>query len=167
MKNLDTKKKGMTLPEALVASLVILLLILAVISLYLLALRERQWGERKASAELKARLAIEWILRDIRIATDVYVPQDGGSTITIYQPVLDSNGNIIYPVVRDPEPVIYYLSENGEIIRRRGTEIRTIATGIESLTFNMEGSLDTVKVNITAKEGEYKCSLEGKAWARN
>lgn len=161
------ERKGMTLPEALVASLVLLLFILSVINIYLLALRGRQWGERVASAELKARLAMEWILRDIRIATDVNVPQDGGSTISIYQPILDSNGDIIYPVVRDPEPVIYYLSQNGELIREKGTETRTIASGIEWVSFNMEGSLDTVKVNITAKEGEKVCSLEGEAWARN
>jgi len=161
------KRKGLTLPEALVTSLVILLVVLAVLNIYLLALRGRRWGERKASAEQKARLAMEWILRDVRMATDVSLPLDGASTITIYQPILDSNGNIVYPVVRDPEPIIYYLSQDGKLIRQKGTETRTIATGIQSLSFSMEGSLDTVKVNITASEGEELCSLEGKAWARN
>lgn len=161
------KRRGITLTEALVLSLIILLIVLSVISLYILALQGRQWGERKASAEEKARLAMEWILRDIRMATEISVPQEGGSTIVIYQPMLDANGDIIYPIVRDPEPITYYLSQDGEIIRQKGTEGRTIAKGITSLAFSMEGSLDSVKVNITAKEGEELCSLEGRAWARN
>ncbi len=161
------KRKGMTLAEVLVVSLVILLVVLSVLNIYLLALRGRQWGEKKASAEEKARLAMEWILRDIRIATDVTVPVEGGSTITIFQPLLDSNGDIIHPVIRDPEPIVYYLSENGRIVRLKGTETRTIAKNIDYLSFSTGGSPDIVEVKITAREGEQLCSLEGKAWARN
>jgi len=80
---------------------------------------------------------------------------------------MDSNGNILLPMVRDPEPVIYYLSNDGKIIRQKGTETRTIADGIDSLSFYLEGTLDRVKVQISAKRGEQVCSLEAKAWARN
>ena len=161
------KRKGITLIEALVISLIILLIFLSAWSLFILALRGREWGERKASAETRARLAMEWILRDIRTAMDVMLPQEGGSSITLYLPMMDSRGNIVFPIVRDPDPVIYYLSPEGNVIRQKGTETRTIAKGINSLSFYMEGSLDKVKVQISAKEGEQLCSLEGKAWARN
>ena len=162
-----TKRKGLTIIEALVVSLIIVLVLLSIWSLYLLALRGREWGERKADAETRARLAMEWILRDIRTAMDVSLPQEGASSITLYLPMMDSNGNILLPMVRDPEPVIYYLSNDGKIIRQKGTETRTIADGIASLSFYLEGTLDRVKVQISAKKGEQVCSLEAKAWARN
>jgi type II secretory pathway component PulJ len=161
------KRKGLTIIEALVVSLIIVLVLLSVWSLYLLALRGREWGERKADAEARARLAMEWILRDIRTAMDVSLPQEGASSLTLYLPIMDSNGNILLPIVRDPEPVIYYLSNDGKIIRQKGTETRTIADGIASLSFYMEGTLDRVKVQISARKGEQICSLEAKAWARN
>lgn len=161
------KRRGMTLPEVLVVSLIILLIVLSVLSVYTLALRGRQWGERKASAEAKARLALEWILRDIRMAIEVNIPEEGGSEIVLYQPLLAANGDIIHPVVRDNEPVTYHLSQEGKIIREKGTETRTITDGIDSLSFSSEDTLDSVKVNITAREGPELCSLEGKAWARN
>jgi type II secretory pathway component PulJ len=162
-----TKRKGLTIIEALVVSLIIVLVLLSIWSLYLLALRGREWGERKADAETRARLAMEWILRDIRTAMDVSLPQEGASSITLYLPMMDSNGNILLPMVRDPVPVIYYLSNDGKIIRQKGTETRTIADGIDSLSFYLEGTLDRVKVQISAKKGEQVCSLEAKAWARN
>jgi type II secretory pathway component PulJ len=162
-----TKRKGLTIIEALVVSLIVVLILLSIWSLYLLALRGREWGERKADAEATARLAMEWILRDIRMAMDVSLPQEGASSITLYLPMMDSNGNILLPMVRDPEPVIYYLSNDGKIIRQKGTETRTIADGIDSLSFYLEGTLDRVKVQISAKRGEQVCSLEAKAWARN
>jgi type II secretory pathway component PulJ len=162
-----TKRKGLTIIEALVVSLIIVLVLLSIWSLYLLALRGREWGERKADAEARARLAMEWILRDIRTAMDVSLPQEGASSLTLYLPIMDSNGNILLPIVRDPVPVIYYLSNDGKIIRQKGTETRTIADGIASLSFYMEGTLDRVKVQISARKGEQICSLEAKAWARN
>jgi type II secretory pathway component PulJ len=161
------KRKGLTIIEALVVSLIILLVLLSVWSLYLLALRGREWGERKADAEARARLAMEWILRDIRMAMDVSLPQEGGSSITLYLPMMDSNGNILLPMVRDPESVIYYLSNDGKIIRQKGEETRTIVEGIDSLSFYLGGTLDEVKVQISAREQDQICSLEGKAWARN
>jgi type II secretory pathway component PulJ len=162
-----TKRKGLTIIEALVVSLIIVLVLLSIWSLYLLALRGREWGERKADAETRARLAMEWILRDIRTAMDVSLPQEGGSSLTLYLPMMDSDGNILLPMVRDPEPVIYYLSNDGKIIRQKGEETRTIADGIASLSFYLEGTLDRVKVQISARKGEQICSLEAKAWARN
>jgi type II secretory pathway component PulJ len=162
-----TKRKGLTIIEALVVSLIIVLVLLSIWSLYLLALRGREWGERKADAETRARLAMEWILRDIRMAMDVSLLQEGASSITLYLPMMDSNGNILLPMVRDPVPVIYYLSNDGKIIHQKGTETRTIADGIASLSFYLEGTLDRVKVQISAKKGEQVCSLEAKAWARN
>ena len=171
-----TKRKGLTIIEALVVSLIIVLVLLSIWSLYLLALRGREWGERKADAEARARLAMEWILRDIRMAMDVSLPQEGASSITLYLPMMDSNGNILLlssspsspPSIKmDLEPVIYYLSNDGKIIRQKGTETRTIADGIASLSFYLEGTLDRVKVQISAKKGEQICSLEAKAWARN
>jgi type II secretory pathway component PulJ len=162
-----TKRKGLTIIEALVVSLIIVLVLLSIWSLYLLALRGREWGERKASAEARARLAMEWILRDIRTAMDVSLLQEGASSITLYLPMMNSNGNILLPMVRDPESVIYYLSNDGKIIRQKGEETRTIADGIASLSFYLEGTLDRVKVQISAREEDQICSLEGKAWARN
>ncbi|MBC7326709.1 hypothetical protein H5T87_01170 [bacterium] len=160
-------RRGLTLPEALVVSLIILLIVLSVLNIYILALRGREWGEKKASAEHKARIAMEWLLRDLRMAMDVSIPQDKGSTIIIYQPLTDSNGNIILPIIRDPIPITYYLTEDGNLVRQRDTETRIIATGIESLSFSLEGTVDQIKVSLTAREGEQICSLEAKAWARN
>ena len=161
------ERKGLTFVEALVVSLIIFLILLSAWSLFLLAQRGRELGERKASAEARARIAMEWILRDIRAALDVQLPQEGASSITLYLPKMDSDGNITLPVERDPEPLIYYLSNDGKIIRQKGTETRTIAKGIDSLSFYLGGTLDEVKVQISAREEDQLCSLEGKAWARN
>lgn len=157
---------GFTLVEALVTSLILLLVVLSIISLHLLAIKGRQWGEDVSGAEAKARLAMEWILKDAREAIDISLPLEGGSSVSLYQPLKDQNGKIILPVVMDPQPVQYYLSGE-DLIRQKGTETRTIARGIISLSFTTQGVPDTLFVEIKAKEGDKICVLKGRAWARN
>ncbi len=157
---------GFTLVEALVTSLIILLVAFSIISLYLLAIKGRQWGESVSGAEAKARLAMEWILRDAREAIDIVLPEEGGSSLFLYQPLKDQNGKIILPVVMDPQPVQYYLSGEN-LVREKGTETRTIARGITSLSFSTQGSSDNLFVEVKAKEGDKVCVLNGRAWARN
>jgi len=144
---MNDRNKGFTLAELNVASLIALLVFVAVLSLYISVWRSLARGNTYLDSYAGSRNASGWLIRDIRCAEQVKPSfTSGGITYTtsdnvivLRVPSIDSSGQVISPGL---DHIIYELqgSDLYRIVQKdpsssRPNENRPIARYCSSLTF--------------------------------
>jgi len=145
---MNKKNKGFTLIELQVASFVSMVVLLAILTLYVFALRSFTTGDALLDVYANSRNAIGWMMKDIRCAKQViashgaYTTTD--SSIVLMVPSIDSSGNVISPCY---DYITYRLqgSDMYRIVEKdpasaRLAENRIIAKYCSSLVFSSGGN---------------------------
>lgn len=181
-------KKGFTLIELQVASLITLITVIAVISLYIFSWRSFTIGNTLLDVYSNSRNASGWLMRDVRCAAQIepsctsdgttYTTSD--NVIVLMVPSIDASGNVISSRY---DHIIYRLqgSDLYRIVRKdssssRPNENRVVARYCTSLTFSSvaggvahglsyyanNGTLDTLNtVGISLPLNKTTVSLSG------
>ena len=152
---------GFTLPELLVAmaisAVVLSQLVVATYSLQ----RSFEAANYRMSAQEDQLRMIDYITRDLHMASAVTV-QDGGAQVTITLPpttsgVLDLDlGPLLTPAIASLGPpaagsptTVTYSAEGGQCVRQVGTTQTVVADTIADLAFARDSSFVTVNVTFT------------------
>jgi len=161
---------GFTLIELLVASAIGLVMLGALFSLLFSGFKLFDRGMSKLHVLEEARLAMEWIKRDVREATFNLRCGDGRE-LKVFKTLIDQNKSVVYSENGGPgvtDPVIYLfedgiLSRNGKVLGKDFSDVRF------SLRSSEEQWLPIVSVNLTVefrKQAiELGCHVIPRAWA--
>jgi len=150
---MNKRNMGFTLVELNIASFIVLLVSVAVFSLYISVWRNLARGNAYLDSYAGSRNASGWMMRDIRSAAQVVeqYPSTGTATyetgdhvIVLRAPSINSFGQMISPGL---DYIIYRL-QDGDLYRivyadtssSRTNENRSIARYCTSLTFSSEGA---------------------------
>jgi len=121
-------RRGSTLVELLaaVALLGVVAACVAAVSGHLLAV----WGGATAASfdHMAGRLALDFLARDLRCATEVLVPDDAA-------PVSE---NLLK--LRQDAVEVEYVLRNGELVRRSGGAERAVVTGLGGFSVERRGT---------------------------
>lgn len=146
---MNNRNKGFTLVELNIASVIILLVFLAVFSLYISVWRNFTLGNTYLDTYAGSRKASGWLIRDIRCAAQVVeqypltgaaIYQTGDHVIVLRVPSINSSGQVISPGL---DYIIYKLQDSNlyrivyaDASSSRANENRIIARYCKELTFS-------------------------------
>ncbi|MGB3635182.1 MAG: hypothetical protein WA982_14165 [Rubrobacteraceae bacterium] len=158
------EEDGFTLPEALVAMLMMVTVMFALYAIFDMSLRVFSFGNDKTEAVESARIGLSKMEREIRAAYPHDKPNDDNTRLSIRDPDQISFGNDIDPIDRriDAGEEISYYSNDKKLLRRKGSLSRTVVAPVpkEGLKFEYfeadgvtvaENESDTEIVSITLK----------------
>lgn len=165
-----TMAGGFTLIELVVAAAIGLVMLGALFSLLFSGFKIFDRGMSKIHVLEEARLAMEWIKRDVREATFNLRCGDGRE-LKVFKTLIGQDESVVYNENGRPgetEPVIYLfkdgtLSRNGKILGKDFSDVRF------SLRSGDEQWLPIVSVNLTVEFRkqviELGCHVIPRAWA--
>lgn len=159
------EEDGFTLPEALVAMLMMVTVMFALYAIFDMSLRVFSFGNDKVEAVENARIGLSKMEREIRAAYPRDKSGDNNERLSIREPDRISFGNDVDPIDRKVEPteeIRYYSNRDKKLIRRKGGASRTLVAPVpkEGLKFEYfeadgvtvaENESDTEVVSITLK----------------
>lgn len=153
--------RGVTLPELMIAMVIMLLMVGVISSIYFASLHVWRRCSSQSQADPPAHISLDRITQELKNAYMVNSPDTASDYITVTLPARDSTGTNIYPF----EPatrVTYYLSDASGQRDRTGTYLwrervgvsdgqttrNAIAGNVESLSFEVypSGSGRVLKV---------------------
>ena len=150
----NTKKirRGFTLVETMVSAGLLMLIMGGIVSLFVMGRQNFTAGVASISVHGDARLAMDRMTRDIRLACSATISGTSGSnTVTLAVPSLDSSGNVSDPDtdgIYNDDTIVYRRSSSDatklEQVVTPGSgsyrlaENRTIANNIDYLYFNID-----------------------------
>ena len=136
-------KDGISLVELLVALVILLLVLSIAYPLYAFGDRSFKVGSRQSIIQQNARMAADYITRELRYATNVKIYTDT-SAISIPSPIPSDNE---YNYIVIDGNTIKHLSKNGQVIIPQG-----LSDGIEfELEFDQISS-NMIQITVTGKQ---------------
>ncbi|CAN5697834.1 hypothetical protein BH24ACT22_BH24ACT22_19350 [soil metagenome] len=158
------EEDGFTLPEALVAMLMMVTVMFALYAIFDMSLRVFSFGNDKVEAVENARIGLSRMEREIRAAYPYNKPGEDNIRLSTREPDRISFGNDVGPIDRkiDEGEEISYYSNDKKLLRRKGSLSRTVVAPVpkEGLKFEYleadgvtvaENESDTAIVSITLK----------------
>ncbi|MCG8430104.1 MAG: hypothetical protein MJA29_02880, partial [Candidatus Omnitrophica bacterium] len=161
------KKKGLTVVEILVASVIIAVIIYVMTQLYIQGIRF--WNLSTAQSDLRStgRWALAYIERELRLATrneagtppNLLIPAaPNNDDITYYHPsfdaggdvISDASGNIIWDV--NTARILRHVPARDELEHVRGGSADTFAQMVDSITFedaSIDAALNDDEIRVT------------------
>jgi prepilin-type N-terminal cleavage/methylation domain-containing protein len=146
-RKMGNPKRGFTLMEVLVAVSIAVFTLAVIISLYLASQQSFTMGTTFLEVHGGARVAMDWMVKDIRWATQASTPAIDELSLEI--PSIDGSGDII-DIDNTFDYITYQLNAtdptrlertvNADALSSRVDETRIIANNVSSITFNSSGS---------------------------
>jgi len=157
--------RGVTLPELMIAMVIMLLMVGVISSIYFASLHVWRRCSSQSQADPPAHISLDRVTAELKNAYQVNSPDTATNYITFTLPLKDSSGTVLYPF----QPwcqISYYLSDATGSHSKTGTYLwrerltlsdntttrSSIAQNVESLTFQVypSGSGRMLKVYAMA-----------------
>jgi len=140
------ESSGMTLIELIVSLGIMVMVLSAVFSFYSAGMKSWLISENQMEVLQNARIALEWISRDLKVASEYEILSRQEISITSYQ------GKIIYE----------HDDKEKQLIMKKNSDIMPVADYIVDLRFEEDSSGAIVIIELTAESNSYEVKLSTK-----
>lgn len=143
-------RRGISLPEVVVASLCFMLMLAGLVGMAINGLRQWSAGSSKIMADNDAVLAIQGLSNEIRSGIRAYT-NDTGTTLTVVLPAVNAQGD--YDRFNEGSSVKYYVS-NGNLYRQQDVaSAKVMARKVNSVKFAVDGAQVQITTNSRQQYG--------------
>jgi Tfp pilus assembly protein PilV len=150
VKTLLRNRRGISVPEVVVATFCLVLMLTGLVGMTVNGLKQWSFGSSKLMADNDAVMAVQALSNEIRNGIRAYT-DDPGTTLTVVLPLVNAQGD--YDRFTEGFSVSYYVS-NGKLWRKVGTDTATVlARKINSVTFAVDGAQVKVTTNSRQQYG--------------
>jgi len=132
-KEKDFSSEGFSLIELLIAAAVAIIVLGIVGLVYVSSERSFRFGRAAIESEADLRLAMDWLIRDIREAQSLSISDD---TVTLQIP----------PYIASDD-VVYVRTDDNKLIRSQGTSTKVIITDLTEFDISTD---DTVSITLSS-----------------
>jgi len=140
---------GMTLIELIVSLGIMVMILAAILSFYWAGIKSWFISENQMEVLQNARIALEWISRDLKMAVECNILSSQKLSIKTY-----SGDEIVYEKVG-----------NQLLIVKNGNNV-LLADYIDVLNFTQNPNTGVIEIELTVKNGSYEVNLSTKIAAR-
>jgi len=150
MRTLLRTRRGISIPEVVVATFCLVLMLTGLVGMTVSGLKQWSFGSSKLMADNDAVLAVQLLSNEIRNGIRAYTDAPG-TTLTVVLPLVNAQGD--YDRFTEGASVTYYVS-GGKLWRKAGAANATVLSRkINSVTFAVDGAQVQVSTNSRQQYG--------------
>jgi len=150
MHRLHRTRRGISIPEVVIATFCLVLMLTGLVGMTVNGLKQWSFGSSKLMADNDAVLAIQALSNEIRSGIRAYT-DTAGTTLTVVLPSVNAQGD--YDRFSEGSSVSYYVS-SGKLWRKVGTASATVLSRkINTVKFVVDGALVKVTTNSRQQYG--------------